>query len=133
MADVEQIRFPHGGTLAVDLVNASLPDGVRAYKRVPPSATVPKPSEFIVISVAGGVAETFVTSTVQLVVDGYANSDARAYELCDLALSIIRASDGELRGARGFSYPQSLPDPTTSQVRYTSTGDVRVRGAASPA
>jgi hypothetical protein len=130
---VEQIRFPHAGTLAIALLNANLPSGLTAYKRVPASAGNPTPSEFIVVTVAGGIAETLITNAAQLVVDGYAATDARAYEICDVALSILRSADGLIRGARGFSYPQNLPDPATNQIRYTSTGDVRVWGAAASA
>jgi len=122
----EPITFPHAGTFAVDLLNAELPNGLTAYKKVPSHATEPNGSEFVVVTVAGGFSETFITNAAQLIVDGYASKDARAYEICDIALSIIRASDGLIRGARGFSYPQFLPDPTTSQIRYTSTGDVRI-------
>lgn len=122
----ELIQFPHAGSLTINLLNDHLPDGLTAYNRVPASATNPVPSEFVVVRVVGGVSETFITNAVQITVDGYAAKDARAYEICDLALSIIRASDDLIRGARGFSYPQALPDPNTNQTRYTSTGEVRI-------
>lgn len=132
LAVAELITFPHAGTLVVAALNARLTGGLTAYKKVPASTSNPVPSEFIVITVAGGISETFVTNDVQIIVDGYTATDARAYAICDLALAIIRAEDGAIRGARGFGYPQNLPDPATSQIRYTSTGDVRVWGAGSP-
>ncbi len=128
----EFISFPNAQALAVDALNAALPTGVRAYPATPKDNKAPRGGEFIVVRSLGGQTETFVSAAALLSVEGYASKRDRAYELCDLALAIIRAQDGELRGASGFAYPQELPDPATRQVRFTSTGEVRVRGAAIP-
>lgn len=129
----EKVRFPHAAKAVIDVLNAELPADVRAYPKVPAATKNPKPAgKFVVIRTVGGVVETLVTSAAQITVDGYASADDDAYDVCDLALSIIRSQDDVVRGARGFGYPQNLPDPTTSQVRYTSTGEVRVWGAATP-
>ena len=130
MAD--KVRFPHAAKVILDLLNAELPSGVKAYPKIPAATTNPKPGKFIVVRVVGGTTETLVTSAPQITIEGYAAADGDAYDLCDLAVAIIRSQDGVIRGARGFGYPQNLPDPTTSQVRYTSTGEVRVWGAVTP-
>lgn len=128
----EKILFPHAARLAIDAINAELPPGVRAYPKVPKDNAAPGVLKFVVVQAVGGANETFVTATPQLIIEAYAPKDADAYELCDLALAIVRSQDGSIRGARGFGYPQNLPDPTTSQVRYTSTGEVRVWGTVTP-
>lgn len=132
LAVAELISFPNAQALLVDVLNAALPVGVKAYPKTPKDNAVPIGDEFVVVRSLGGVRETLVTSAPLISVEGYANKSTRAYELCDLALAIIRAQDGDIRGASGFTYPQELPDPTTRQIRYTSTGEVRVRGAAIP-
>lgn len=132
LAVAELISFPNAQALVVDALNAALPEGVGAYPAVPKDNAVPIGSEFVVVRPLGGVQETFVSAAALMSVEGYAASRARAYEICDHALAIIRAQDGDIRGASGFTYPQELPDPTTRQIRYTSTGEVRVRGAAIP-
>lgn len=131
----ERITFADVFTVLKEIVDTeleALDETARVFPGVPPDNTVPKPTSFIVIRPIGGLSETFVTATPLITVEGYANKRAEAYRLCDLALSIIRAQDGAIRGARGFSYPQNLPDPTTSQARFTSTGEVRVWGAVHP-
>lgn len=128
----ELISFPNAQALVLDALNAALPSGVKAHPAVPKDNKVPQGREFVVVRALGGQQETFVSAAPLLSVEGYADSRARAYDLCDLALAIVRSQDGDIRGARGFSYPQELPDPTTRQIRYTSTGEVRVRGAAIP-
>lgn len=129
-AVAEVIAFPFAVGLVVDALNAQLPDGLVAYPAVPTSNAAPGSGEFVVVRSLGGVQETLVSAAPLISVEGYASKRARAYEVCDLAVAIIRSQDGTVRGARGFSYPQELPDPATRQVRFTSTGEVRVRGAA---
>lgn len=131
-AVAEQIVFPNAQELVIGALNAALPEGAKAHPAVPIANKVPIGGEFVVVRILGGVTETFVSAAPLISVEGYAQKRARAYELVDLALSIIRSQDGAIRGARGFTYPQELPDPNTRQVRYTSTGEVRVRGVALP-
>lgn len=131
----ELLRFPDVEAALVTALNAGLlthEPTVKASTKPPKGSKSPRGDEYITVISLGGASETFVTSTPLVTVEAYAKSEPRAYELCDLALAIIRSQDGTIRGARGFAYPQNLPDPTTSQVRYTSTGEVRVWGAVSP-
>lgn len=131
----ERITFPDVFAVLKEIVDtemAALGEEARVYPGVPADNQVPNPSTFVVIRPIGGLSETFITATPLITVEGYAKKRAEAYRLCDLTLSIIRAQDGAIRGARGFSYPQNLPDPTTSQARFTSTGEVRVWGAVHP-
>lgn len=125
---IQLITFPDVEALVVEVLNAGFTaigeTTIKAHTRVPST----RPAEFVKVIVGGGVDETMVSESALITVEGWAATEGRARRLCDLARAIIRSQDGDLRGARGFSYPQNLPDPVTDQVRYTSTGDVRVWG-----
>lgn len=128
----EIITFPDVEALVVSTLNTELTargeSTVRAYTRVPRT----RPAEFVRVIGSGGLDETKVSEAALVTIEGWAKTEARAFQLCDLARAILRSQDGDIRGARGFSYPQNLPDPVTDQVRYTSTGDVRVWGTTTP-
>jgi hypothetical protein len=123
---MELITYPDVEALVVAVLAAGFAaldeDDLKVSTRVPN----PRPAEFVKVICGGGLDETMVSEAAQITVEGWAKTEARAFELCDLARAILRAQDSDLRGARGFAYPQNLPDPVTDQVRYTSTGDVRV-------
>lgn len=125
----EIITFPDVEALVVSALNTGLTTygepGINASTRVPN----PRPAEFVKVISGGGIDETMVSDAVLVTVEGWAGTEARARQLCGLAVAILKSQDGQIRGARGFGYPQNLPDPVTDQVRYTSTGDVRVWGA----
>lgn len=124
----EIVTFPDAEALVVAALNAEFPGrgetDLKAHTRVPKE----RPDEFVRIIGGGGPDETKVSEAAQITIEGWAQTESRAYEICDLARAIVRSQDSEIRGARGFSYPQNLPDPVSDQVRYTSTGDVRVWG-----
>lgn len=126
---VDLITFPDVEALVIATLDAGFvaldQASIKAHTRVPN----PRPAEFVKVICGGGLDETMVSEAAQITVEGWARTEARAFELCDLARAILRSQDGTIRGARGFAYPQNLPDPVTDQVRYTSTGDVRVWGS----
>jgi hypothetical protein len=125
------IVFPDVEALVVEILQAEFTDrgvDVKVSTRVPTK----RPAEFVKIIGGGGLDETMVSEAAQITIEGWAYTEGRAFELCELARAILRSQDGQIRGVRGFAYPQNLPDPVSDQVRYTSTGDVRVWGAASP-
>lgn len=129
------VTFPDAAAAVREIVAAAFAERgetVEVFTRVPASNVVPGLSTFVVVRGVGGNQETPVSAAPLITVEGYAPKRAEAYRLCDLALGVIRAQDGTIRGARGFTFPQELPDPTTSQVRFTSTGEVRVWGAVIP-
>lgn len=124
---VELILFPDAealGIAAIEDALTDLSDIVPVGTRVPN----PRPDEFIRILSTGGLPETIRAEIATLTVEGWAATGTRARDLCDIARAALRAWSGNHLPA--FSHPQNLPDPTTDQVRYTSTGDVRVWGAA---
>jgi hypothetical protein len=124
------VIFPDVEALLVEILNDGFDDldeQIKASTRVPN----PRPAEFVKVLVSGGIDETMVTDSVLVTIEGWAKTEPRARQICELARAILRSQDGEIRGVRGFGYPQNLPDPVSDQVRYTSTGDVRVWGAAS--
>lgn len=125
----EVITFPNARELVRERLNAQLPSGVTAHRRIPAGTTNPKPTKFVVVRANGGQIETFVSAAALISIEGYAADPDAAFHLCNLAVGIVRSLE-DVISARGFGYPQELPDPTTSQVRFTSTGEVRVRGAA---
>jgi len=128
----EIVTFPDVEALLVDLLNgeftARSETALKAHTKVPTE----RPDEFVRVLSGGGQDETKVSESALITIEGWAQTEARAYAICDLARAIIRSQDGLIRGARGFSYPQNLPDPVANQVRYTSTGDVRVWGTTTP-
>jgi hypothetical protein len=128
----EIITFPDVETLVVSVLNTTFPTrgetSLKASTRVPN----PRPAEFVKVLGGGGLDETKVSEAALITIEGWAATEARAFEICELARAILRSQDGDIRGVRGFSYPQNLPDPATKQVRYTSTGDVRVWGTTTP-
>lgn len=128
----EIITFPDVEALVVAALNAGFTArgeaGLKAHTRVPN----PRPAEFVKVLGGGGLDETMVSEAAQITLEGWAATEPRAREICELARAIVRSQDSDIRGARGFSFPQNLPDPTSDQARYTSTGDVRVWGTTTP-
>lgn len=124
--------YPDVEALIVSALNAGFTahsePTIKASTKVPN----PRPAEFVRVLSSGGLDETMVTDSVLVTIEGWAATETRALRLCDMARAILRSQDGAIRGARGFSYPQNLPDPVADQVRYTSTGDVRVWGTTTP-
>lgn len=131
-AVAEIITFPDVESLIVDILNAEFTargeTSLRAHTRVPST----RPSEFVKVISGGGLDETKVSEAALVTIEGWAKTEGRAFTICELARAILRSQDGDIRGVRGFSYPQNLPDPVSNQVRYTSTGDVRVWGTTTP-
>lgn len=122
----ELILFPDVEQVAIDVIDAALSD---LGDVVPVGTAVPEDEdEFIRVLGIGGLPETMVSEVATVTVEGWAKTETRARDLCDIARAALRAYAGNQRPA--FSHPQNLPDPTTDRVRYTSTGDVRVWGAA---
>ena len=125
----EVITFPNAREIVRSALDAALPDGVQAHRKIPAGTANPKPSKFVVVRANGGQRETLVSAAALISIEAYAAHPDDAFELCNLAFGLVQSLE-EVISARGFAYPQELPDPTTSQIRFTSTGEVRVRGAA---
>ena len=87
-----------------------------------------RPSEFIRVLRTGGAKETVRSEAAQITVEAWAGSEARASDLLSTARAILNAADAQLFGVREFSGPANLPDPTTAQIRFTMSFQIRARG-----
>jgi len=94
--------------------------------------TVPatRPSEFFRVLRTGGPKETLKSEAAQITVEAWAGTEARASDLLSTARAILNAADAQLFGVREFSGPANLPDPTTAQIRFTMSFQIRARGTA---
>ena len=97
----------------------------------------PRPAEYIRLYVIGGTRRDLVTDQPTVVVETYARTDERASDLANLARAYINALEGtDLEPGAAvyrvgeFSRPANLPDPTTTQSRYTATYSLDIRGTA---
>lgn len=125
---MEQLAIlPDVEALAVAVLNAEFQTrmpGVKWGTKVPTQ----RPVKFGRVMLSGGAEETMVTDQVQIIVEGWANLETDAFAITSLARSILCAVEGTLFGGFGIALPANLPDPTTSQTRYTALVGVRVRG-----
>jgi len=120
------LGFPDIEALVVQLYNTELTarePGVQASTRVPD----PRPAEFIRVIRFGGPRESLISENAQIIVEAWATTEARAAALLNLARAILNAQDGQLFGCTEISGPNNLPDPTTSEVRYTQNFGIRSR------
>lgn len=123
--DVEALAEAATNLLLPGLVELTYPGSTA---RVGTKVPTPRPPMFGVIMRVGGSAETLVTDYALLTLEGWAEDEQRAVWLLNAMRGILRAQDGAL-----FGYDESpgsvanLPDPTTSQTRYTTTIGIRAR------
>lgn len=125
----EVIIFPDAINLACGIVGglgAVALDGAPVVGRVPS----PRPSRFVRILLGGGTRETPVSRDVTLLVEGWAQTESDALHLCEIAVAILLAVEGDMFGGREIGSPVILPDPTSGQERATATVGVRVRGSS---
>lgn len=88
----------------------------------------PRPLEFIRVLRTGGPKETLVSEAAQITVEAWAQTEDRASLLLSQCRALLNAADETIYGVREFSGPANLPDPLTSQFRYTQSFQVRARG-----
>ena len=105
---------------------SSLLTGLYVGTNVPPT----RPAEFFRVLRTGGAKETLRSEAAQITVEAWAQTEARASDLLSTARAILNAADAQLFGVREFSGPANLPDPTTAQIRFTMSFQIRARGTA---
>jgi len=103
----------------------------------------PRPGRFVTVRRTGGLASDYVvTEWAQITVEAWGSSDKQALDLAQFVRGVIRAMPGQtLTGItvykiEEFSGPANLPDPESSQSRFTWTVSMHVRAtivAAVPA
>lgn len=122
----EGILFPDAEALVCNALRQPLIGDMKIGIRVPN----PRPDEFIRVMRTGGPRETLVSEAVQVTVEAWAVTEFRASQILGQCRAILNASDKTLYGARELSGPINLPDPVSSQIRYTMSFQLRVRGQA---
>lgn len=90
-----------------------------------------KPGDFVRVTRTGGPKETLISEQAIVLLEAYAESGLRAFEILSIARAVLNAQDGQIFGVIEISGPANLPDPTTSQTRFTQTFGARVRGSIS--
>jgi hypothetical protein len=105
--------------------------GVHGFGTIP----TPRPDRFVRVRLGGGVEVDVITTMPTVYVESYGTrtGDAKAIAEYSHALMLKASRDGWLgdvpiRSIDVISRPQELPDPLTSQARYTATYGVRLRG-----
>lgn len=88
----------------------------------------PRPDTFVRVIRAGGTQETLVSEQAWIIVEAFAPMESDASYLLSVCRGILHAQDDAVFGVFEISGPVNLPDPTTSQVRYTQTLGIRARG-----
>lgn len=125
----EGVKFPDVPQAVCDYLRASpLLAGLHVGTKVPPT----RPAEFILIRRTGGTKETIRSEAAQITVEAWAQEKSRASDLLSDARAILNAADAKLFGVREFGGPGDLPDPTTAQIRFTMSFQIRARGTAVP-
>lgn len=127
---MELVVAPDVEPLAVAALNAEFDTrmpGVRWGTQVPNS----RPTKFGRVILSGGTGETMISDQVQLIVEGWAEgatAEKDAGDIVRLGVAVLKSLDGILFGGFTVGAPSNLPDPTTSQTRYTALVGLRVRG-----
>jgi hypothetical protein len=126
MPDVtEAVLYPDVELLVCNLLRNPLL-GVPVVADIPAT----RPNEFVRVIRTGGPRETMCSEAALLAIEAWALSKSRASQLAREARAVIFAADGQLFGPREVAGPAYLPDPTSAQIRYTMTVQIRVRGQA---
>lgn len=122
----EGVKFQDVPKLVCDYLRHPLLVGVPVGTKVPPT----RPAEFIRVLRTGGVKETLISEAAQITIEAWAQDESRASDLLSTARAILNAADGRLFGVNEFGGPANLPDPTTAQIRFTMSFQIRARGTA---
>jgi len=92
----------------------------------------PRPKRFGRVEQTGGTEVNVVIDEPLILVENWATTAAQAHSDAQRTRAALkrlhRVGDVVFYRVRGATLPQSLPDPTTSQARYTALYAIRVRG-----
>lgn len=131
MPDTESVLATYL-TAQLVLIDKAIPVGTR-LENLPGTGL---PPESVVLFRTGGLAGTVRSDMPLITVEARAIRESRAYEIAnEVRTLLMRAGrDGEvLEGHQIYSVielagPGNLPDPFTSQPRYTATYQVHIAG-----
>jgi hypothetical protein len=132
----ERILFPDAAVAVIGALNDQLDDLGHAGTPVRSKVPNPRPAKFVTVFRTGGPRVNVVTDAAQLTIEAWASSDHEAHNLAQACRAILGALEGTVAGGTTvygvdeFSGPGFLPDPASSQSRYTWSVVVNVRGVA---
>lgn len=101
-----------------------------------PREPAPRPAAFWRLLPTGGNRANIVVDNATLTVESWATTETQASAMARKIRAVIESIAGTVHGqtviyrTRDFSAPVNLPDPTSDQIRYTSTGSLYLRGVA---
>lgn len=124
----ELIIFPDVEALVVQVINAAMADlgrSTRASTRAPS----PRPADWVRVERFGGPRESIISENAQIIIEFWSGNETDAAYGLALARAVLNSQDSQLFGVTEISGPSELPDPDTSQIRYTQNFGVRVRGS----
>lgn len=122
------VLFGDSEAAAIGHVRATL--GTVPVVSVVPS---PRPERFVTISRTGGTKQSQVTEVSQLTIDAWGDSKEDAQDLAQVARQAVHDLRGREVGGvtfhrvSEFGGPAWLPDPDSTQPRFTFTVQVLVR------
>lgn len=96
----------------------------------------PRPAAFWRVLATGGDRNNLVQDRPTITVESWADTEVTANLMARTVRAVLETLAGTVQDGtviyrtRDFSPPVNLPDPTTEQTRYTSTGSILLRGAA---
>lgn len=122
---MELVVFQDVEALAIQAINSDSRRGSTKWSTQVPN---PRPNEFGRLMRFGGAQSTMVAENAELILEGWAQTETRALQIVNFGRAILATQDGALFGFQEISGPNNLPDPTTSQIRYTCNVSIRARG-----
>lgn len=125
LAVAEAVLFRDIEALVCTYLRKPLLGSIQIGIRIPST----RPAEFIRVMRTGGPRETVASEAAQITVEAWAQSESRASLLLSQCRALLNAADETIYGVRELSGPANLPDPVSSQIRYTQSFQVRARGA----
>lgn len=131
MSIYEQVVFPDATDLLVTYLDGELTEHVGS--RIPN----PRPTTFVRVLRTGGPKRNLVTDQPQMTFESWGDDDAEAADLAQQVRSLVNALPGQIVDGvpvyrvDELSGPANLPDPLSSQSRYTQSFAIALRGTAS--
>lgn len=125
---MELVLFGDVESAVVKALNAEFATrmpGVKWSTRKP--STVPA-AGFGRVLRTGGPRESLVSENASITLEGWHPDETTALGILNLGRAILNAQDGPLFGVTEYGGPINLPEPGTSQVRFTAMFGVRARG-----
>lgn len=122
----EGVQFPDAELAVCNLLRNPLLGGLPVVADIPAT----RPPEFVRVIRTGGPRETLRSEAPILAIEAWAQKKARAVEIANQARAVLGAADGQVFGVTELAGPGYLPDPQSTQIRYTFTVQARIRGRA---